>query len=618
MTSEALHNVATADKQERLIVQHQTVLLPTERLEPHPLNRPATGINADHVETLKALIEQNGYNDSKPITVRKINGYGEYQIIEGHHRWMAASELGYTYLPCVIEDLDDIETNLRLLMGNQQEGNDPLDIGLTALATVEKSKGGRGVKSEISVRGFAERLGKNPSDISNLIKAASVLSKLLERSYSFDAKGRAFHLKEIHSAPESTWAMLAGLLAEKDWSVKDTKAAVDRINGVQSVIPDWWPFAIDSEYSRIATEPGHAKAIMTALKALTDAYNRLPETATIYHLEATDETREIRGREHRRYDSIAEVINPRELFIETMAGTDNRLSSTTADAICKRIMQHIQDFSQAREDWRPVLTDQEEMERLNRLREIERLSEREAFMPRLIQGDVTSKLKTLQDEWFDLICIDPPYNMDKADWDSFGNGREFAQWARTWLKECYRVLKPSGAIYIFGINRMLSHLQGELDAIGLKYRNWIIWDTIQGAGGGLWVNRHEAILYYSKTDQVYEDADSVKLERHEENVREYKGKEYAFKNPSNIWRFPCVDDKHPERTAHPTQKPIELITRIIQASSPVQGRVLDCFIGSGTTGVACMQLRRYCTGIDQDADYLAIAQSRFDAAEVGQ
>ena len=70
------------------------------------------------------------------------------------------------------------------------------------------------------------------------------------------------------------------------------------------------------------------------------------------------------------------------------------------------------------------------------------------------------------------------------------------------------------------------------------------------------------------------------------------------------------------RNEHPTQKPVELIERIVRASSPVDGRVLDCFLGSGTTGVACMRSRRHATGIDMSAQYLAIAQARFDATEV--
>ena len=133
------------------IISHETVTLPVASLSHHPLNRPATGVNPEQVETLKVLIAQNGFNSSKSLTVRPF-GDG-YQVIEGHHRLVAATALGFTDLPCVIEQLDDVEANLRLLIGNQQEGNDPLDIGLNALDTVEKSKGGRGVTSELSVSG---------------------------------------------------------------------------------------------------------------------------------------------------------------------------------------------------------------------------------------------------------------------------------------------------------------------------------------------------------------------------------------------------------------------------------------------------------------------------------
>jgi site-specific DNA-methyltransferase (adenine-specific) len=207
--------------------------------------------------------------------------------------------------------------------------------------------------------------------------------------------------------------------------------------------------------------------------------------------------------------------------------------------------------------------------------------------------------------------------MDKAEWDSFGSGKQYAEWATPWLKECYRVLKDDGSIYIFGKHRMLSHLMMVVEEIGFIYQNWITWDTIQGQGSGLFPDRTEGILFYSKSNKPYADHESIKLNRHEENIREYKGREYKFKSPSSPWRFPCVDDKHKERTGHPTQKPVELIERIVIASCPVEGVVFDCFMGSGTTGVACMKNRRHCVGIENNQDYIEISKSRFDSTEVG-
>lgn len=233
---------------------------------------------------------------------------------------------------------------------------------------------------------------------------------------------------------------------------------------------------------------------------------------------------------------------------------------------------------------------------------------------KLTCGDSLELIKTIDDNSIDLVCVDPPYNMDKADWDSYGSGKEFADWCESWLNESYRVLKPSGSIYVFGINRMLSHIQHRMEKIGFSYRNWITWDTIQGAGGGLWVNRHEDILFFSKTNKFYADSESIKLERSEENIREYKGVSYQFKNPSNVWRFPCVDSNNKDRTNHPTQKPVEIIERIILASCPADGVVLDLFMGSGTTGVAAIKTGRKAIGFEMNPDYIEIAKNRFHLA----
>jgi site-specific DNA-methyltransferase (adenine-specific) len=118
-------------------------------------------------------------------------------------------------------------------------------------------------------------------------------------------------------------------------------------------------------------------------------------------------------------------------------------------------------------------------------------------------------------------------------------------------------------------------------------------------------------------EECYADPESVKLERHEEHVREYKDVEYHFKDPSNPWRFPCVDAHHPERTGVPAQKPVALMERIIAASCPPDGVVLDCFAGSGTTGVACMRLARASIVIDRDKSSLDIARGRFADTDIG-
>ncbi len=239
------------------------------------------------------------------------------------------------------------------------------------------------------------------------------------------------------------------------------------------------------------------------------------------------------------------------------------------------------------------------------------------FTPRIICGDVTDSLRDIPSSSVDLIATDPPYNMGKAAWDELGDFETYAAWCKGWLQECRRVLKPTGAIYVFGRWDMLRYVSIVMDELELLSQDFITWDTIQGSGGGLWTNRQEHILYYSKTEQVFEDDNAVKVERHEAHIREYKGREYKFKHISNVWRIPCVDDKDAERTSHPTQKPVEIMERIIRASCPRDGIVLDCFMGSGTTGVAAIRTERQCIGIERDQSYIDIAVGRFVRAEIG-
>lgn len=232
-----------------------------------------------------------------------------------------------------------------------------------------------------------------------------------------------------------------------------------------------------------------------------------------------------------------------------------------------------------------------------------------AFAPDFRCCDVLEGLSQIETASVDLVVADPPYGIGKADWDVFAPD-EYLDWCADWISECARILRLSGAMYVFGYPRVLAQLAGVLEGHRLVYRSWIAWDTIMGAGGGLWVNRHEDILYYSRSRETFEDPGAVRLERHEEHVREYRGVEYRFKNPSNIWRFPRVDDSSPERTNHPTQKPLALVERLVLASSPAGGLVVDPFVGSGTSCAAALLHRRRSIGIDSDPDAITMARAR--------
>lgn len=585
--------------------------LNTELLVPFSHN-VRTRQNDDDIEAIAESMREKGFLPEKPLLVRPQGD--RFEIVGGHTRHAAAKVAGLERVLCVVREMDDDEATLRNASDNVATPPPWFDLCLYVYRNAVKSSKTGLSRTALTMAAtgrtgqVAMNLARTLGDAGSIIEQSNIDVRLLPADRNLTQ-----HCAAISALPPEQYAPMLALLLEHGWSVKDTQAAVERVQSVVDARPEW--LKTPTPVSRVAIEPSYAKTVLSALTTLTSCHDRLPESVTLYELRDTDDTKEINGREHRRREAVAQDFAARAQFVLEMAHAD--LSSARAIEACYRaISQRIDAQAHASETWVPMLTDAEEQARAVRAAELARLQDRASFMPRLLQGDVVEQLRGLPDNHFDLVCIDPPYNMDKAGWDSFGSGKDFAAWARPWLKECQRVLKDSGAIYVFGINRMLSHLQHEMDGLGLHYRNWITWDTIQGAGGGLWVNRTEAILYYSKTADTFEDADAVKLERHEENVREYKGREYFFKNPSNIWRFPCVDDKHPDRTEHPTQKPTELIERIVRASSPAGGKVLDCFMGSGTTGVACMRARRHATGIDQSAQYIAIAQARFDATEV--
>ena len=121
---------------------------------------------------------------------------------------------------------------------NQQTGNDPLDIGLTALATVVKSNGGRGVKSEMSVSAFADRIGKSKFSISEAMLAAQVHQKLLAHANSFDPTGRFRILVEIGRAPEWLWCALGQAAMEGRWTFETARQMVG--NYKQAPEPPKW------------------------------------------------------------------------------------------------------------------------------------------------------------------------------------------------------------------------------------------------------------------------------------------------------------------------------------------------------------------------------------------
>lgn len=227
--------------------------------------------------------------------------------------------------------------------------------------------------------------------------------------------------------------------------------------------------------------------------------------------------------------------------------------------------------------------------------------------------DCCDFLKKLPDESVQLICIDPPYNLELAGWDIYEN---YIDWAAQWLLEAYRVLSKNGSMVIFGGIQFRDIKSGDLIDIihyvrnntKFKLINTIIWYYKNGMSAHRYfANRHEEVIWLAKSNDYYFDLDAVKVPYPEEDLKlALKDKRLnpentlKGKNPTNVWEIGRLNGNSKERVGHPTQKPLKIIERIVRALSYPGSVVLDFFAGSGTVGRVCINEGRNCMMCDSD------------------
>lgn len=227
--------------------------------------------------------------------------------------------------------------------------------------------------------------------------------------------------------------------------------------------------------------------------------------------------------------------------------------------------------------------------------------------------DCCDFLKTLPDGSVQLICIDPPYNLELAGWDVYNN---YIEWASKWLDEAYRVLSENGSMVIFGGIQFRNAKSGDLIDIihhirhhtKFKLINTIIWRYKNGMSAHRYfANRHEEIIWLAKSNDYYFDLDSVRepygekdLEAALKDKRLNPENTIKGKNPTNVWEINRLNGNSRERVGHPTQKPVEIIDRLVKALSYPGSVVLDFFAGSGTIGRVCIAEGRHCLMCDSD------------------
>ena len=191
------------------------------------------------------------------------------------------------------------------------------------------------------------------------------------------------------------------------------------------------------------------------------------------------------------------------------------------------------------------------------------------------------------------------------EWDQFADIQEYDEFSRAWLTGCRRVLKDSGTIWVIGSYHNIYRLGALMQDLGFWFLNDIVWvktNPMPNFRGVRFTNAHETLLWAAKTRGA----------RYTFNHHAMKSLNDDLQMRSD-WLIPICTG--PERLridgkkAHSTQKPEALLYRVILSSSQPGDLVLDPFFGSGTTGVVAKKLHRRWIGVEQDAGYVALAQS---------
>lgn len=241
----------------------------------------------------------------------------------------------------------------------------------------------------------------------------------------------------------------------------------------------------------------------------------------------------------------------------------------------------------------------------------------------VIFGDSIQILPTLPSQSVELIFADPPYGIGK----NFGNNQDrfkdiyqYLDWCKIWIDECMRILKPNGTMYLMSSTQYMPILDRYIDE---KYFiiNRIIWsyDSSGVQAKNRFGSSYEPILMFThhKKSQYTFNSDDILVEaktgsqRKLMDYRKTPPQPYNTKKiPSNVWEFNRVRFRMPEYENHPTQKPENLLERIILASSNIGETVLDPFSGSFTTSAVAIKLGRKAIGIEINPDYFKIGIRR--------
>ena len=239
---------------------------------------------------------------------------------------------------------------------------------------------------------------------------------------------------------------------------------------------------------------------------------------------------------------------------------------------------------------------------------------------KIFEGDCIEVMAAWPDTCIDCCITDPPYNMSKKkglgwafsnhitmeqEWDRYSKD-EYFSFTHNWLKQVCRVVKPNGNILVFGsfhnIYLIGFILQNLLERRVLQQVTWFKPNAQPNITGRLLTESTEYIIWAVNNPQ--EEAKGWTF-NYEEAKQFNNGKQLR-----NMWTIPYTPTSEKQLGTHPTQKPMTLLNRMVKIWTAPEHLVLDCFLGTGTTAVACEALGRKWVGIEKDAQYVQITKKR--------
>jgi site-specific DNA-methyltransferase (adenine-specific) len=239
---------------------------------------------------------------------------------------------------------------------------------------------------------------------------------------------------------------------------------------------------------------------------------------------------------------------------------------------------------------------------------------------RLFCADAIALMKSWPAACVDACITDPPYNISKkkrglswafsshitmhSDWDRFIDD-DYDLFTLAWLQEVCRVTRKNGNIFIFGSYHNIYLIGALAQKLDLRIINSIIWAKPNAQPNitcRMLTESTEQIIWLCNNSRT-------KASKWTFNYDEAKKLNYG-KQMRNFWSIPITPPREKKMGKHPSQKPLELMERLVRLTTNPGDLILDCFAGSGSTLVACRKQERFYVGIEQDPNYCSIAEAR--------